>query len=78
MDDFINKFPTYSGTRPPRQGRFVNVEKQQIEDWTHRSLKSDEPNPLFISFEALGGSPAINYERWLRSLTDDSGGGELR
>jgi len=75
---FIDKFPTYKGDRPPVQGKFVNMEKEQIEDWTHRALKSDEPNPLAISFESLGNNPELTYEKWVQEMTSNAGGGKLK
>lgn len=74
----MDKFPTYTGDRPQRQGRFVNMEKQRIEDWTHSSLRAAEPDPLFITFEQLGENPEANFERWLRELTAEAGGGSFR
>ncbi len=74
---FIDKFPTYIGLKPSRQGKYVNMEKEQIEDWTHTALRSEDPNPLFISFEALGTNPELNYERWIKEMTSDIGGGDF-
>ena len=67
---FIDKFPTYTGTRPGHAGKFLNMEKQRLEDWTHTALKSEEPNPLSISFKALEPDPEGAYLRWVRELAD--------
>ena len=72
---YLNNFPTYKGDRPLKRGVYVNEEKEQVEDWTHRSLKAEDPDPIAITFEALGSSPEIALENWLRGLTASGGGG---
>ena len=75
---FIDNFPTYKGDRPESQGRYVNMEKKQIEDWTHTALKSSEPNPLAISFKRLGANPEAVFDQWVKDCTSDIGGGEFK
>ena len=72
---YLDNFPTYNGDRPLVKGVYVNKEKEQVEDWTHRALRAEDPNPIAITFKELGSSPEVGLEKWLRSLTASGGGG---